>query len=347
MQENSAIKALSLCYFQRTYINFIENRIESSMNFGALLYYAKRKSDEAKEQQQDGKFYSTKFSPPKKVKKENKPLSNNIQKFLNKKEAEEAKKPHKKNPKMTESQDKQKTINSRGIITTTTTTTGPGHNPGEGQGDDYGFTSTEANVLYEKYLEKVEHVQENKDFAPSRPQPLVDISGTINRVKAAIDRDLQEAEIQKRPKGRPGTTKAATIRIDAKIQHNSETEKGEKEKEKRLSRDKRKRGEKEKDPGRLISKELWRHQEKHLKRDKKHEPKLSQGTDTVKRPTFISKSSSSHSSDSFSSNNQDPKLSISSNDIKAVDSMGSPNGEEKQKEKPNFSGSSSNESMEI
>lgn len=54
------------------------------------------------QQQQGGKFYSTKYSPPKKVSKESKQLSSNIQKFLKKKEAEEAEKKREKNQKVAE-----------------------------------------------------------------------------------------------------------------------------------------------------------------------------------------------------------------------------------------------------
>lgn len=48
------------------------------------------------------RYYSTKFEPPKKVKKETKDLSENIKKFLAKKEAEEQKKREEDNKKKDE-----------------------------------------------------------------------------------------------------------------------------------------------------------------------------------------------------------------------------------------------------
>lgn len=66
------------------------------------------------------------------------------------------------------------------------------------EGDDYGYVSTEANAFYQKYIEKVKDVHEDKGFAPSRPQSLRDLSGTKERVKAAITREREEAKTHTR-----------------------------------------------------------------------------------------------------------------------------------------------------
>ncbi|KAH8345050.1 hypothetical protein KR059_001500, partial [Drosophila kikkawai] len=172
-----------------------------------------------------GKFYNTKYSPPKKVSKESKQLSNNIQKFLKKKEAEEAEKRREKNQKVAELMAKRdeksknkirkmlkvtKSANKSVLDDAKDGTGATDHEIGEGQGDDYGYTSNEANALYEKYLEKVQHVQDNKSFAPSRPQSLRDLSGTKQRVKAAIDRERQEAESHTRQKRGTGTSSSSS-----------------------------------------------------------------------------------------------------------------------------------------
>lgn len=69
--------------------------------------------------------------------------------------------------------------------------------PDQPDQDDYGYVSTEANAFYAKYIEKVKDVKEDKGFAPSRPQSLRDLSGTKERVKAAITRENEEKRGQK------------------------------------------------------------------------------------------------------------------------------------------------------
>ncbi|KAH8289439.1 hypothetical protein KR054_005173 [Drosophila jambulina] len=218
------------------------------------------------QQQQDGKYYNTKYSPPKKVSKESKQLSHNIQKFLKKKEAEEAEKRREKNQKVAElmaKRDEKSKNKIRKMLKVTKSANksvlddakdcgggipSSGHEAGEGQGDDYGYTSNEANALYEKYLEKVQHVQDSKSFAPSRPQSLRDLSGTKERVKAAIHRELQEAESHTRQRrgtstnssssSSSGPSKAASSskpRSSSKPLYDPEAEKLEEENKKRLS----------------------------------------------------------------------------------------------------------------
>ncbi|KAM8719860.1 hypothetical protein ACLKA7_005993 [Drosophila subpalustris] len=180
------------------------------MDFGALLHYAKKNNDAATKDEH-GKYYSTKYAPPKKESKESKQLSSNIQKFLKKREAEESERKRlereklsnllamrdeksknkiRKMLKVTKSANKSVLEDAKDCDNTDATLDGPD----QPDGDDYGYVSTEANAFYQKYIEKVKDVHEDKGFAPSRPQSLRDLSGTKERVKAAITREREEAK---------------------------------------------------------------------------------------------------------------------------------------------------------
>ncbi|XP_016948719.1 protein SPT2 homolog [Drosophila biarmipes] len=196
------------------------------MDFGALLHYAKKKNDAATKEERpgEGKFYSTKYAPPKKESKESKQLSNNIQKFLRRKEAEEAEKKREERQKLNEllaKRDEKSKNKIRKMLKVTKSANKSvledandgadgAHEAGEGQGDDYGYVSNEANAFYEKYIEKVRDVQEDKGFAPSRPQSLRDLSGTKERVKAAITREREEAKSHTRQRSSGGASHSAT-----------------------------------------------------------------------------------------------------------------------------------------
>uniref|UniRef100_A0A1A9WVB6 Protein SPT2 homolog n=1 Tax=Glossina brevipalpis TaxID=37001 RepID=A0A1A9WVB6_9MUSC len=175
------------------------------MDFGTLLHMAKKNSENSKD---NGKYYSTKFSPPKKESKEKK-LSDNIQKFLQRREQEERnrQKEHKeKVAKLLAMRDEKSKNKIRKMLKVTksanksvledaidsehTAITRQG--PDQPDQDDYGYVSTEANAFYQRYIEKVKDVKEEKGFAPSRPQSLKDLSGTKERVKAAITREIEE-----------------------------------------------------------------------------------------------------------------------------------------------------------
>ncbi|XP_017048230.1 protein SPT2 homolog [Drosophila ficusphila] len=205
------------------------------MDFGALLHLAKKKSDAATKEERpgQGKYYSTKYAPPKKESKESKQLSNNIQKFLRKKEAEEAERKREERQKLNEllaKRDEKSKNKIRKMLKVTKSANKSvladakdcdgaidGHEAGEGQGDDYGYVSNEANAFYEKYIEKVRDVQEDKGFAPSRPQSLRDLSGTKERVKAAITREREEAKSHTRQ--RSSTSTPTTSAAKAKDPH--------------------------------------------------------------------------------------------------------------------------------
>ncbi|XP_026837216.1 protein SPT2 homolog isoform X2 [Drosophila erecta] len=210
------------------------------MDFGALLHYAKKKSDAVTKE--EGKYYSTKYAPPKKESKESKQLSNNIQKFLQKKEAEEAKKKREERQKLNDllaKRDEKSKNKIRKMLKVTKSANKSvledakdydksidGHEAGEGQGDDYGYVSTEANAFYEKYIEKVRDVQEDKGFAPSRPQSLRDLSGTKERVKAAITREREEARSHTRQRSSTSTIpSSATKSKEASVARSYSTSK--------------------------------------------------------------------------------------------------------------------------
>uniref|UniRef100_T1PIQ5 Protein SPT2 homolog n=1 Tax=Musca domestica TaxID=7370 RepID=T1PIQ5_MUSDO len=156
----------------------------------------------------DGKYYSTKFAPPKKESKEKK-LSDNIKKFLQKKEEEERAKQKEQQEKlntllsMRDEKSKNKirkmlkvtksanrSVLEDAVNTEHTAITMAGID--QPDQDDYGYVSTEANSFFQKYIDKVKDVKEDKGFAPSRPQSLKDLTGTKERVKAAITREIEE-----------------------------------------------------------------------------------------------------------------------------------------------------------
>ncbi|XP_036319035.1 LOW QUALITY PROTEIN: protein SPT2 homolog [Rhagoletis pomonella] len=175
------------------------------MDFGTLLHVAKKNSESSKN---ESKYYSTKFAPPKKESKDKK-LSANIQKFLQKREQEEREREKDKQQKLADllsmrdeksknkikkmlkvTKSANKSVLDDAVNSDHTAVTMAG--PDQPDQDDYGYVSTEANAFYAKYIEKVKDVKEDKGFAPSRPQSLKDLSGTKERVKAAITREIEE-----------------------------------------------------------------------------------------------------------------------------------------------------------
>ncbi|KAH8276377.1 hypothetical protein KR026_009104, partial [Drosophila bipectinata] len=173
-----------------------------------------------------GKFYKTKYAPPKKETKESKQLSTNIAKFLKKREFEEAERKREQRQKLNElmamrdekSKNKirkmlkvTKSANKSVLDNTNEGDASIGHEAGEGQGDDYGYVSNEANAFYEKYIQKVRDVQEDKGFAPSRPQSLRDLSGTKERVKAAITKEREEAKSHTRQRSSTASGSSTSV----------------------------------------------------------------------------------------------------------------------------------------
>uniref|UniRef100_A0A0K8TMB8 Protein SPT2 homolog n=1 Tax=Tabanus bromius TaxID=304241 RepID=A0A0K8TMB8_TABBR len=176
------------------------------MDFGTLLHVAKQNSQNVKGS--EGKYYSTKFSAPKKESKE-KTLSDNIKKFLAKKEQEEREKARlerQKREQLMASRDEKaknkikkmlkviksanKSVLEDAVDTENTAVTLMG--PEQPDEDDYGYVSQEASAFYAKYMDKVKTVTDDKKFAPSRPISKADLSGTKDRVRAAIMKEQEE-----------------------------------------------------------------------------------------------------------------------------------------------------------
>ncbi|KAL5278444.1 SPTY2D1 family protein [Megaselia abdita] len=179
------------------------------MDFGQLISVAKKISQKETVRKDDNnKFYSTKFAPPKKESKEQKRLSDNIKKFLEKKEIEEREKKREEKEKLdkllsmrddksknkirkmlkvTKSANKSVLEDAKG--NETAVTANGSEQPDE---DDYGYVSNEAAALFQKYCEKVKHVKDDKGFAKSRPQSRDDMKGTKERVRQALLKEQEE-----------------------------------------------------------------------------------------------------------------------------------------------------------
>lgn len=194
------------------------------MDFGPLLHVAKKNSEAVKDS--DGKYYSTKYAPPKKESKDKK-LSHNIQKFLAKKEQEEKERLRLEKEKrdqllaLRDEKSKNKIRKMLKVIKSanksvlddavdndhTAVSREGGEQPDQ---DDYGYVSNEANAFYQKYIEKVKDVKEEKVFAPSRPATRTDLNSTKDRVKAAIEREIME---RNQPHTRVRTSTSSTPKL--------------------------------------------------------------------------------------------------------------------------------------
>ncbi|KAI4462510.1 fast leu-rich domain-containing [Holotrichia oblita] len=184
------------------------------MDFGELLHTAKR-NEHAKPQIQ---YYSTKFSPPKKEQR-SRNLSVNVQKFLARKEAEEKVKQREALDRRNKllalrSQDKKATrrVNvmlkrtksaNQSVIedaldadNTAVTLAGPSQ-PDE---DDYGYVSQESSALYNKMMEKYSKMPDEPKFPEMKKKISTNLSSTKDRVKAALEREKEEALLPHRRK---------------------------------------------------------------------------------------------------------------------------------------------------
>ncbi|XP_066252421.1 protein SPT2 homolog [Euwallacea similis] len=184
------------------------------MDFCQLLHKAKKN-----EQSVGGRYYSTKYEPPKKVKKETKNLSDNIKKFLAKKEEEERKKLAQEQRKKEEllalrSQDKKATrrvnvmlkrtksanqsVIEDAVDKTHTALTMAG--PDQPDEDDYGYVSQEASALYEKMMQKYSQLPEEPKFKMFKKKVSTNLSNTKDRVKAALEKEKQDAMLPRKRK---------------------------------------------------------------------------------------------------------------------------------------------------
>lgn len=148
-----------------------------------------------------------------------KTVSVNVQKFLARKEAEEKKKRVDAFDKRTKllalrSQDKKATrrVNvmlkrtksaNQSVIAdaldsdnTAVTLAGPSQ-PDE---DDYGYVSQESSALYNKMMEKYNKMPDEPKFPEARRKISMNLSGTKDRVKAALDKEKEDALLPHRRK---------------------------------------------------------------------------------------------------------------------------------------------------
>ncbi|XP_058128245.1 protein SPT2 homolog [Anopheles ziemanni] len=193
------------------------------MDFGKLLSVAKRNTCDGG-QNGEGRYYSTKFAPPKKENKEKK-LSENIKKFLAKKEAEErakaletrrkademmakrdvkAQRKIEKMLKVIKSANKSVLDDATDAQSTAITQAGP-EQPDE---DDYGYTSNVASQFYQQLMDKYKSNPEEQKFkeAERRTMSKEDLARTKARVKDAIVRQTEEEHGPRSRKSRIGGT---------------------------------------------------------------------------------------------------------------------------------------------
>lgn len=177
------------------------------MDFGQLLSVAQQNGKTKKEVQ----YYKTKFEPPKKEQR-SKQLSENIKKFLERQREEEKRKQQEEARKKAEllalrANDKKATkrVNvmlkrtksaNQSVIQdaidkehTAITLAGPDQ-PDE---DDYGYVSQESSAMYNKMMEKYRNMPEEPKFNFGKKKCSSNLSGTKDRVKAALEREREEA----------------------------------------------------------------------------------------------------------------------------------------------------------
>ncbi|KAL1509293.1 hypothetical protein ABEB36_004055 [Hypothenemus hampei] len=178
------------------------------MDFCQLLNKAKKNDQNAN----GVRYYSTKFEPPKKLKRENKELSENIKKFLAKQQADEQRKLEEEKRKKQElltlrSQDKKATrrvnvmlkrtksanqsVIEDAIDKTHTAVTRAG--PEQPDEDDYGYVSQEASAFYEKMMAKYSQLPEEPKFNLLKKKVNTNLNNTKDRVKAALEKEKEDA----------------------------------------------------------------------------------------------------------------------------------------------------------
>lgn len=211
------------------------------MDFGALINAAQ----ENETKKQAVKCYQTKFAPPKKQTKQSKTLSDNIKKFLARKEEEERQKAleekrKKENLLALRDSKAQSRINkhlkvckaaNKSVIAdaidsehTAITIAGPSQ-PDE---DDYGYESQEASKFYNQLMNKYNSLPPEKPiFNNSEKRTVKDIASTKDRVKQA----LKQQEIEESSGHRRKRKSTASIVKEAETDEKMEKNVGDKIKE--------------------------------------------------------------------------------------------------------------------
>ncbi|EFN70132.1 Protein SPT2-like protein [Camponotus floridanus] len=223
------------------------------MDFGTLINVAQK--NETKKQTVP--CYQTKFTPPKKQTKQSKTLSDNIKKFLARKEEEEKQKALEekrkrenllalrdskaqsrisKHLKVCKAANKSVIADAIDSENTAITIAGPSQ-PDE---DDYGYVSQEASTFYNQLMSKYNSLPPEKPiFNNNEKRTIKDITSTKDRVKQALkQQELEENSGHRRKRKSASSIKEAEI--DEKIEKNiadknKEENKDEKPKPKRKS----------------------------------------------------------------------------------------------------------------
>ncbi|CAD1478106.1 unnamed protein product, partial [Heterotrigona itama] len=185
--------------------------------------------------------YQTKFSPPKKSSKQNKSLSENIKKFLARKEEEERQKAleekkkrenllalrdHKaqsrinKHLKVCKAANKSVLPDAIDNENTAVTMAGPSQ-PDE---DDYGYVSQEASAFYNQLMSKYNNTAPQKTiFNDCRKKTIKDIASTKDRVKQALKQ--QEVSQQENRRKRKISIKGTETEVEEKTEKEVKDEK--------------------------------------------------------------------------------------------------------------------------
>lgn len=212
------------------------------MDFGTLLSVAQKNENN----KQPIACYQTKFSPPKKPTKQSKSLSENIKKFLARKEEEERQKAleekkkrenllalrdHKaqsrinKHLKVCKAANKSVLADAIDNENTAVTIAGPSQ-PDE---DDYGYVSQEASAFYNQLMSKYNNTSSQKPiFNDCRKKTIKDIASTKDRVKQALKQQEEEETLGHRRK-RKLVVKETETELQEKIEKDTKDDKKEKD----------------------------------------------------------------------------------------------------------------------
>ncbi|KAK1117623.1 hypothetical protein K0M31_015796 [Melipona bicolor] len=225
------------------------------MDFGTLLSVAQKNENN----KQPIACYQTKFSPPKKSSKQNKSLSQNIKKFLARKEEEErlkaleekkkrenllALRDHKaqsrinKHLKVCKAANKSVLPDAIDNENTAVTMAGPSQ-PDE---DDYGYVSQEASAFYNQLMSKYNNTIPQKTiFNDCRKKTIKDIASTKDRVKQALkQQEVSQQENRRKKKisikGTETEVEEKEVRDEKKAEKEVKDEKKEKDEKPKAKR---------------------------------------------------------------------------------------------------------------
>ncbi|XP_025423984.1 protein SPT2 homolog [Sipha flava] len=188
------------------------------MDFHTILYQAQKNNTRDNEV----KYFKASLDPPKKVTKESRQLSESIKKFLAKKEEEDRQKQLEEQKKKDElislrSQDRksfkrvQSMLNrtksaNKSVIedakddVNTSVTMAGFHQPDE---DDYGYVSKDAMDIYNNIINKYVNTPADSRSSKTVNHKSHDISGTKDRVKAALLKEEEDQLLPHKRKRKP------------------------------------------------------------------------------------------------------------------------------------------------